>query len=147
MTILGLDHISVTVVDLERSLAFYHDLLGIPVLGRGEEKEGGGASVVGLRAAHFEYADLDLGLGQILELLHFVRPKAAARRSRREIAQGHFGIRVDDLPATLSRLRKSGFEPRTEPVQLESPAWWRGATCVYVTDPDGTTVELVERSY
>ena len=31
MKILGIDHVSVTTADIARSLAFYHDLLGIPV--------------------------------------------------------------------------------------------------------------------
>jgi len=30
MRTLGLDHVSLTVADLDRSVAFYHDLLGIP---------------------------------------------------------------------------------------------------------------------
>ena len=145
MTTLGLDHVSLTVADLDRSLTFYNGLLGIPILGRGEEKEGGAAALVGGRSAHFEYADLDLGSGQILELLHFVRPRKESRFVQSHVDSGHFGLRVDDLAQTLRRLQKSGFEPRTEPVKLEAPDWWHGATCVYVTDPDGITVELVQR--
>ena len=145
MTTLGLDHVSLVVSDIDHSLAFYHGLLKIPILGRGEEEDGGAAAVLGLKSVHFQYADLDLGAGQILELLHFVRSKKAARPHTRTAQSGHFGLRVDDLELTLSRLRRSGFSPRTDPVVLDQPRWWRGATCVYVTDPDGATVELVER--
>jgi len=145
MTTLGLDHVSLTVTDLDRSVAFYNGLLGIPILGRGEEKEGAATALVGGRSAQFAYADLDLGSGQILELLCFVRPRKESRSVKPDLHNGHFGLRVDDLAQTLTRLRRSGFEPRTEPVQLEAPAWWHGTTCVYVTDPDGITVELVER--
>jgi len=143
VTTLRLDHVSLTVSDIDRSLAFYHGLLKIPVLGRGEE--GGAAAILGLKSVHFQYADLDLGSGQILELLRFVRPKKPARPHTRGAKNGHFGLRVDDLELTLSRLRRSGFSPRTDPVVLDQPRWWRGATSVYVTDPDGATVELVER--
>jgi len=145
VTTLRLDHVSLTVSDIDRSLAFYHGLLKIPVLGRGEEEDGGAAAILGLKSVHFQYADLDLGSGQILELLRFVRPKKPARPHTRGAKNGHFGLRVDDLELTLSRLRRSGFSPRTDPVVLDQPRWWRGATCVYVTDPDGATVELVER--
>jgi catechol 2,3-dioxygenase-like lactoylglutathione lyase family enzyme len=34
-----LDHVSVTCADLERSIAFYRDALGLPFLGRGEAAE------------------------------------------------------------------------------------------------------------
>ncbi len=145
MKILGLDHVSVVVADLDRSLAFYHGLLGIPILGRGEEKDGGATAILGMKSAHFRFADLDLGSGQILELLQFVGPRVSTRSRRPDVSRGHFGLRVDDLAKAVSRLRKSGFRPRTDPVELEAPAWWQGARCVYVTDPDGTTVELVER--
>ncbi len=145
MTTIGLDHVSLTVCDLDRSLAFYHGLLKIPILGRGEEEDGGAASVLGLKSVHFQYADLDLGSGQILELLHFVPSKKPARGHTRVPKDGHFGLRVDDLKLTLSRLRRFGVSPRTDPVLLNGPRWWRGARCVYVTDPDGVTVELVER--
>jgi catechol 2,3-dioxygenase-like lactoylglutathione lyase family enzyme len=146
MRTLGLDHVSLTVADLDRSLAFYHNLLGIPILGRGEETASGGASISGLKGAHFLFADLDLGTGQILELLQYLRPKGT-RRSRRvyDPGSGHVGLRVDDLRKVLSRARRSGFEPRAAPVVLEDPVWWRGATCVYLVDPDGVTVELVQR--
>jgi len=146
MRTLGLDHVSLTVADLDRSVAFYHDLLGIPILGRGEETASGASSISGLKGAHFLFVDLDLGSGQILELLQYLRPKST-RRSRREYdrGSGHVGLRVDDLKAVLSRARRAGFEPRADPVELEDPAWWRGAICVYLVDPDGVTVELVQR--
>jgi glyoxylase I family protein len=146
MRTVALDHVSLTVADLDRSVAFYHDLLGIPILGRGEERASGGASISGVKGAHFLFADLDLGTGQILELLHYLRPKGTPR-SRRvyDPGSGHVGLRVDDLTAVLSRARQSGFEPRAAPVELETPAWWRGAVCVYLVDPDGVTVELVQR--
>ena len=81
MRTLGLDHVSLTVADLDRSVAFYHDLLGIPILGRGEETASGASSISGLKGAHFLFVDLDLGSGQILELLQYLRPKST-RRSR-----------------------------------------------------------------
>jgi catechol 2,3-dioxygenase-like lactoylglutathione lyase family enzyme len=142
-----LDHISVTVADLDRSLEFYQGLLEIPVLGRGEEE---GPPVPGPRGptrSRFLYADLDLGEGQILELLRYLRPKSKALRgSAYAPGGGHFGVRVANLNTVLRRLKAAGVLPRFQPVRLDSPSWWAGARVVYVSDPDGTTVELVERS-
>ena len=59
---------------------------------------------------------------------------------------GHLALRVDNLDNTLRRLKREGILPRAAPVELRGPEWWRGARCVYVSDPDDVTVELVERS-
>jgi catechol 2,3-dioxygenase-like lactoylglutathione lyase family enzyme len=146
MTVPGLDHVSVTVASIDRSLGFYHDLLGIRILGRGEED---GPPVKGRRGetpSRFRYADLELGRGQILELLQYIAPKRRPIRTTFFApGGGHIGFRVRDLDATLSRLKKAGFPPLFQPLRLGSPPWWSGARVVYVTDPDGTTVELVER--
>lgn len=45
---IGLDHVSISVADLDRSLAFYRDLLGLPVLGRGEESGGDIETITGI---------------------------------------------------------------------------------------------------
>ncbi len=146
MKVLGLDHVSVTVADLERSVSFYHDLLGIPLFGMGVEESPSVAAVTGTATARFRYADLDLGSGQILELLQYLAPKGTPRRpSVYDPGSGHLAVQVDRLDETLERLRSAGVEPRSEPVELDEPAWWAGARVVYVTDPDGVAVELVER--
>jgi len=146
MRVLGLDHVSVSVANLERSLAFYHELLGIPVLGTGTEESPSVASVVGAGPARFRYADLDLGSGQILEILQYLTPKGTPRHSDvYDPGSGHLAVRVDDLGRALESLAKAGVHPRSEPVKLEEPAWWAEARVVYVTDPDGITIELVER--
>lgn len=142
----GLDHVSVTVSDLDRSLAFYHDLLGIPVLGRGEDD---GPTLPGPRGpvrSRFLYADLRLGGGQILELLQYLFPKHDPLHSTVYApGSGHIGLRVDNLERALKGLVQAGVRPLFDPLRIDEPAWWAGAYVVYVLDPDGTTVELVER--
>jgi catechol 2,3-dioxygenase-like lactoylglutathione lyase family enzyme len=147
MTVVGLDHVSVSVQDLDRSLDFYHGLLRIPILGRGEETSLETSSITGLPGARFLYADLDVGSGQILELLQYLSPKGTPLRPNvYDPGSGHLALRVDDLAAVLIRLQRASVEPRSRPIELQEPEWWKGATCVYVSDPDGVTVELVERS-
>lgn len=146
MRVLGVDHVSVTTADLDRSVQFYHDLLGIPVHGTGVEESPSVAAIVGVGRARFRYADLDLGHGHILELLQYLSPEGKPHRANvYDPGSGHIAFRVDDLEAVLARLKKAGVEARSKPVLLEEPAWWSGARVVYLTDPDGVTVELVER--
>jgi catechol 2,3-dioxygenase-like lactoylglutathione lyase family enzyme len=146
MRVLGLDHVSVTVADLERSVRFYHELLGIPILGTGTEESPSVTAVAGAGPARFRYADLDLASGQILELLQYLSPKGTpSSHNVYDPGSGHLAVRVDHLDQMLDRLKVAGVRARSEPVELDEPAWWAGARVVYVIDPDGVTVELVER--
>ena len=148
MRVTGLDHVSVTVGDLERSLAFYHGLLGIPLIGTGEETSAAGATIVGFPGARVRYADLDLGSGQILELLQYLAPTGSAlTQDVCDPGSGHLALRVDDIATMLRHLVQAGVPARSEPVEIPGPEAWRGARCVYVRDPDGVTVELIERPF
>ena len=57
-------------------------------------------------------------------------------------AYGHIAIAVDDLPATLSRLKEQGIEPEREPYQVREGGSW----LTFVRDPDQYRVELIGRS-
>jgi lactoylglutathione lyase len=55
---------------------------------------------------------------------------------------GHIAIGVDDLDATLARLREQGIEPEREPYRVREG----GSRLCFVQDPDSYRVELIERS-
>jgi lactoylglutathione lyase len=55
---------------------------------------------------------------------------------------GHIAIGVDDLDATLARLREQGIEPEREPYRVREG----GSRLCFVQDPDGYRVELIDRS-
>jgi lactoylglutathione lyase len=55
---------------------------------------------------------------------------------------GHIAIGVDDLDATLSRLKKQGIEPEREPYRVREG----GSRLTFVRDPDGYRIELIERA-
>jgi catechol 2,3-dioxygenase-like lactoylglutathione lyase family enzyme len=50
-------------------------------------------------------------------------------------------LRVDDLDATLAKLRAAGVRVLDDTL-VEHPAY--GSKLVFVTDPDGMLVELIE---
>lgn len=142
----GLDHVSVSSGDLERSLAFYRDLLGIPLLGQGELEGAEVAAIARYEEAHVRFADLDLGDGRILELLQFLTPAGAPLEPELyRPGSGHLALRVDDADAVHAALREAGVAVRSEPVELDEPGPWHRSRCFYATDPDGVTVEIIER--
>jgi lactoylglutathione lyase len=55
-------------------------------------------------------------------------------------AYGHIAIGVDDLDATLARLREQGIEPEREPYRVREG----GSRLCFVRDPDDYRVELIE---
>ncbi len=146
MTVRGLDHVSVTCADLERSLAFYHDVLGIPVRDRGELAGPGVDAVLGVEGVDGAFADLELGEGRTLELLQFRRPHGAPLDiAVHRPGAGHLALRVDDVDALARRLEHAGFAPGAA-VTLDAPgSFWHGARILYVQDPDGAVVELIQR--
>jgi catechol 2,3-dioxygenase-like lactoylglutathione lyase family enzyme len=146
MSVRRLDHVSVSVADLARSQHFYHGLLALPVLGTGEEESTALARALKVPRVRFRFADLDIGERGILELLEYLEPRPG-RPDRRPFDRGlaHFGLTVDDLNSTIARLKGAGVEIWFGPELLEGPAWWAGARTAYATDPDGVTLEIIER--
>jgi catechol 2,3-dioxygenase-like lactoylglutathione lyase family enzyme len=58
---------------------------------------------------------------------------------------GHLAFEVERIDAIDARLRAAGCEPRSAPVTIEEPGDWFGCRCLYVADPDGFAIELLER--
>ena len=54
---------------------------------------------------------------------------------------GHIAVGVDDLDATLGRLREQGIEPERPPYTVREG----GSRLCFVRDPDGYRIELIER--
>ncbi|HEU5416576.1 MAG TPA: VOC family protein [Streptosporangiaceae bacterium] len=142
----GIDHGGITVASLDRSLAFYRDLLGLRVIEvSGPEGEDIG-EVTGISGARIRAADLDAGDGRIIELLEYVQA-ATAPVIQQPNGPGcpHVALRVPDLTGLLQRLAAAGHEPAGQPVTITGALAWDGATVVYLRDPDGALIELIQR--
>jgi diaminopimelate decarboxylase len=146
--VLGVDHVSVAVADIDRSLAFYRDLLGLAVRKRGELDPGLVERMTGVPDADVGYADVELG-SRVLELLEFRTAQPQRPSSQRLPGAGgvHIGLRVEDAEVVHARLAAGGFEPVSAPVLLpDDGSDWSGGRVFYVRDPDGVTIEIVERA-
>lgn len=141
-----LHHVGITVSDLERSVWFYRDLLGLPVRERDEAKGGQLAIVTGVVGPHVRIADLDFGNGGTLELTQYLAPRGSSIHPHPiDAGHTHVGIEVDDIDLVYRRLTEAGITLRSEPVTLEDAGpFWTGARVAHALDPDGVTVELVQ---
>jgi len=146
MTVRGIDHAGITVGSLKAALHFYRDLLGLRVTDEGEDEGPELDAIVGLSGVRMRYAELDLGGGQLLEILEYRSPQGTQLEQRPcDPGASHLALRVDDVDALCSRLTAAGVPVAGTPTTITAPGAWHGARCVYVDDPDGRSVELVQR--
>lgn len=140
----GVHHAGVTVADLERSLTFYRDLLGLDVLFVMERTDETIGAVVGYPGARIKIAFLAIpGSTTRLELLQYLEPTGSGGDGETyRPGAGHVCFSVDDIDALYRRLADAGYLPRSgAPVTIaQGPN--TGVKALYVRDPDGYTVEL-----
>jgi lactoylglutathione lyase len=123
----GLFEAHLTVADVGRSIAFYRDVLGLPLAYELPERDAAffwvgarGESMLGLWGA---------GSAPIRLLSHVA-----------------FRASLDDVLGACDRLRASGVEPLSffaEPTREPSVIGWMPAAAVYFRDPDGHLLEYL----
>jgi lactoylglutathione lyase len=142
---LSANHVGVTVSDLGRSIAFYRDLLGFRVAyERGEVTAEYMPRLVGIPGARLKIAGLDIP-GLHLDLIEYITPRGATVAGpTSDVGNVHLGFTVDDLWAAYRFLAAAGVHFKSEPV---SPTTGpnKGGWAVYFVDPDGTTLEMIQR--
>jgi lactoylglutathione lyase len=145
-TIIGLRHAGITVHDLDASLRFYRDALGLDVTVRRDSSSPHLPQVTGMPVETLRKANLAIpGTAIDLEILEWgglERRSGAARAC--DWGTGHICLYVDDAEAMLMRLRAAGYAlGATAPYSFtEGPN--AGAKALYLTDPDGYVIELYE---
>ncbi|WP_263770699.1 lactoylglutathione lyase [Propionivibrio soli] len=122
-------HTMIRVGDLDRSIKFYTEVLGMRVLRRQDYPEG-----------KFTLAFVGFGEeseGAVIELTHnWDTPSYELGNGF-----GHIALAVDDAYATCDLIKKRGGK-----VTREAGPMKHGTTVIaFVEDPDGYKIELIER--
>ena len=141
----ALAHTGFTVRDLDRSLAFYRDVLGMEVVFEQEKQGGYLVAIVGYPDAHVRMAHLAFaGGGHRIELFQYLSPAGRGEASEpRDVGITHVCLAVDDIDAVFGRVVAAGADPVSDPVLVDTGAN-AGGRGVYVRDPDGIVVELFQ---
>jgi len=126
--IMDLHHISLPVTDLERSRAFYRDVLGLREIARpGFDFQG----------AWFAVGDRQLHL--------IVHDQPTLRTRGIDSHDVHFAVRVKSYRATVAFLESQGYarNAREETRRLRgNPAGKAGFPQIFILDPDRHVIEL-----
>ncbi len=145
MKITGIDHMSYTVSNLERSLEFYVGLLGFEVLWQREITNQYFRDIVAfpdcvVKAAHLRVP----GSTHKLELFEYTTPRGTPADVRtNNPGSSHVSLYVDDLHAAYEELTAQGVRFRSPPIAIDAGAN-DGSYALYMLDPDGITVELFQ---
>lgn len=115
----GLDHVVLRVADMDRAIAFYEQVLGLRVERRLSE-----IGLVQLRAG-----------SAMIDLVPQKEGEADGRN------MDHYAVQIESMnvEALSAHLRRNGVDPGE--VRRRYGAEGYGSS-IYITDPDGNTVEL-----
>jgi glyoxylase I family protein len=143
--IIAADHTGITVSNLERSLAFWRDVLGFELSHRAHQTGELAAEITGIPGAEILIAVVKAP-GHKIELLEYRAP--ADRKIRNDlrpcdVGSIHVALTVENLDAILEKIASSGWKAAGKPQTLAvGPN--AGKRVVYVRDPDGTTIEFMQ---
>ena len=139
----GVDHIGVTVADLDRSIAFWERMLGEPGRDRRLLEGPRLASLLGYSNARIDSYWFDLPGGVALELLQYLEPLEPGNdSSSARPGNVHICLQVADIDTALAHAVAAGAtQASQEPIDItRGPR--AGSRMVCVRDLDGVTIEL-----
>jgi glyoxylase I family protein len=141
----GFFHATVTVPDMEVSLRFYRDLLGLEVTYAWNHDPAALSALTGFEEPEASAAILSCPDGSEIELAEFRRPRGLDRVEKRwqDAGLSFAAFRVSGIGALAERLRAAGVRFNSDVLEypLEDGSTVR---VVYCFAPEGTTITLVE---
>jgi len=121
------DHTAFEVSDMDRSIEFYTETLGLKLLFRHLNE-----------ADHEEYAFLELGGGN-LELIQQL-DKASFEKPRLSPPYcPHLALTTDDMDQTLRVIREKHIPIVKGPLEIAGKERW-----IYISDPDNNVIEYIQ---
>ena len=134
-------HSGIVVNDLEASLHFYKELLGLKVIKQMDESGSYIDHVLGLQAVKVTTVKMATPDGQMIELIkyHSHESEQTARRIY-DTSLTHIAFTVDDLDSEYNRFKSQRVAFSSRP-QLSPDGY---AKVTFCRAPEGTFIELVE---
>jgi catechol 2,3-dioxygenase-like lactoylglutathione lyase family enzyme len=142
-----IDHVAVIVSDLDRSMQFYENILGLkplyspPRVSSGVEL----SKAVNVPNTRMRFVMYEVNRNSaMLEVIQYLDPKGRPN-DRRNCDQGvmHLAFQVSNLEKSYNEMKSKGVKFNSPPNKVDSGPE-KGLKWVYLTDPDGATIELVE---
>ena len=142
----GFFHAGITVRDMDVSLPFYRDGLGLEVAFERVLGADYLRTVLALPLLNIRIVYLHIPGGGYVELLEYRGLETVPASSRPcDYGAGHLCLYVDDIDELVGAAQAKGYRSRSRfPVDItEGPN--AGARSIYLLDPDGYAVELFQK--
>jgi catechol 2,3-dioxygenase-like lactoylglutathione lyase family enzyme len=139
-------HTGFSVGDMDRSLGFFRNLLGLEVvLDAVRENLPAYDAILGFSDVRIRVAQLeDRNSPFRLELIEYLNPRRQERELKNTWVGGaHMGFYVEDIQAEYQRLLAAGVRFNSPPQEIVRDGKLVGKA-LYMLDPDGITVELFQ---
>lgn len=136
------EHVGLIVSDIDRSIQFYRDILGLKVIGEPRVVGGegtGSATIVGFPGARRKIATLQLDGNLYIELIQSLFPegKKTIDTQRYDVGSPHISFTVDDVQRAYEELKAKGIRIVNPPATN-----YLGGQAFYFLDPDGITLAI-----
>jgi catechol 2,3-dioxygenase-like lactoylglutathione lyase family enzyme len=139
-------HLGLTVRDIDRSVCFYRDLLGLRVVARRRADAPYVGQQTGYPGLQLEVASLQItpDSDQLLQLAQYINHggEPAAQAANRP-GNTHLCLVVSDIHAAYHDLLSKAVSFKSEPVRITAGPH-QGGFGVYLLDPDGFIIELYQ---
>lgn len=141
--ITGFNHTSFTVRDVERTVAFWRDVLGFEAASVSVREGAFLERVTGIPGARLKIAHM-YGHGHHMEFIQYLHPKSAPLETAPDRPGcAHIALEVQDIHRVYEALTAAGAKSQGDIAEVTSgPA--KGSKAVYIRDPEGTIIELIE---
>lgn len=149
----GIFHVSFTVRNLEASVKWYTEVLGLEYVRGQTQHNEYTARLVGFPGVHLKVAQLKVPgepyaarANHHVELVEYVDPHG---RDDLDLATNNTGVAhwafiVDDIHAEFNRMKALGVTFKSDAPNYIAEGVNKGGYAVYLTDPDGFTLELLQ---
>ena len=146
MGIVAGHHHGFTVSDVERSVAFYRDLLGLELVRVSDRSNLPSYDrILGYEDVHIKIAILRHEKNEfVLELVQYINPSVEQREQENKyLGASHLAFEVDDVDGMYKALRAGGFGSINPPTNVERDGKVV-ARAMYALDPDGISIEMFQ---
>ncbi|WP_047148228.1 VOC family protein [Aquamicrobium sp. LC103] len=143
--VVGTNHVGFTVSDLQRSVSMFRDLFGYDLVSLAPREPGNVALLTGIEGADIMVAHLRKPGLVGVELISYLGPNDRSRLDARPCDTGfaHLTYDVSDIGAMVEKA--ASFELNPLGGMIVSTAGPNvGARAVYLRDPDGISIELIQ---
>lgn len=125
-------HTSIRTRNLDKSIDFYADFLGLKLLNRKDIPQNN---------AEIAFLQDPDGKGAILELTFYRNQKKFLQPEYKNRMFDHLAFEIKSMEKTMAAMCEEGVTVTDEPFRFST----NGSLIAFIEDPDGTLIELIEK--